>query len=102
MTDEEARSVSRERGCPISGPKHTPTREPPLTRDLIHPSPYFFPFYPDGIPDHAELLFRVVEHAGHRMGGDEYRCMGNLISRTFVDQQQLHEVAVAKLYIPNP
>jgi len=31
------------------------------------------------------------------MGGDEYRCMGNLISRTFVDLQCGGFVAVAKL-----
>ena len=52
------------------GQKHTPTREPPLTRDSIHPLPFFLLFYPDDIPDHAGLFAHAVETSGGRMGGD--------------------------------
>jgi hypothetical protein len=55
------------------------------------------PFYPDDTSAHAGLLFDAVELDGDRMGGDEYRSMGNLISRTFVDLRHKQVVAVAEM-----
>jgi len=63
---------------------HTHTKHS-FDRDSVHPLPFFHRFYSYGALYHDGRLFNVVKQGRERMGGDEYRCMGNLISRTFVD-----------------